>query len=59
MSEQDQAYYDALETSRRLGRTEGIDGALKTFNLSALLLPTDQAAGVAAIAGYPIVTGAF
>lgn len=56
-SEQNQIYYDALETSKRLGRVEGIDGALKAFNLDALLMPTRESSEIAAIAGYPIITG--
>lgn len=53
----DQAYFDALAADMDLGRTRGIDGALKKFNVDALVLPTDQASGPAAIAGYPVVTG--
>ncbi|KAJ3479278.1 hypothetical protein NLI96_g9169 [Meripilus lineatus] len=52
----DQAYFDALAADMDLGRTRGIDGALKKFNVDALVLPTDQASGPAAIAGYPVVT---
>ncbi|THV01105.1 amidase signature enzyme [Dendrothele bispora CBS 962.96] len=50
-------YFRALGFNHELGRTRGIDAALKQFNLDALVLP---AAGwttrPAAIAGYPIVT---
>ncbi|KAI0942921.1 hypothetical protein AcV7_002205 [Taiwanofungus camphoratus] len=53
---QDQAYYDALASDYHMGRAGGIDGALKRFNLDALLLPTSVADTPAAIAGYPIVT---
>ena len=35
------SYFKALATDEDLGRTRGIDGALKKFNLDALLLPTD------------------
>ncbi|KAI0062487.1 amidase signature enzyme [Artomyces pyxidatus] len=53
----DAAYYAALATNKDLGRTRGIDGALKKFNLDALLLPTDEhTPGPAAIAGYPVIT---
>ena len=53
----DQAYFDALAADKDLGQTRGIDAALKMFNLDALILPTSGAAGPAAIAGYPLVTG--
>lgn len=56
-TQQDQAYFDALETSKRLGRDEGIDGALKAFNLDGIIMPTSECSEIAAIAGYPIVTG--
>lgn len=55
----DNAYFAALAADERLGRTDGIDGALREFNIDALVLPTSGAAGPAAIAGYPIVTGAL
>lgn len=54
----DQAYFDALAADKDLGQTRGIDGTLKKFNLDALLLPSIVAPEPAAIAGYPIVTGA-
>lgn len=53
----DKAYFDAVAESKELGRTKGIDAALKLFKLDALVLPTDFAATPAAIAGYPLVTG--
>ena len=37
----DNAYHAALAANRDLGRTRGIDAALKDFNLDAILLPTD------------------
>ena len=52
-----QAYFDALAADKDLGQTRGIDATLKQFDLDALVLPTSGAAGPAAIAGYPIVTG--
>lgn len=55
----DQAYFDALAADKDLGQTRGIDGALKLFNIDALVLPTDEASGPAAIAGYPLVTGMY
>ena len=54
---QDQAYFDAIAADKDLGQTRGIDATLQMFNLGALILPTSGAAGPAAIAGYPIVTG--
>ncbi|KAI0030559.1 amidase signature enzyme [Vararia minispora EC-137] len=53
----DSAYFAALTADADLGRTRGIDGTLKKFNLDAILLPTDGFTSTpAAIAGYPIVT---
>lgn len=50
-------YEAALATDHELGRTQGIDAALKQFNLDALLLPAPGLTTTpAAIAGYPIVT---
>ena len=54
----DQAFFDAVAADKDLGATRGIDGTLQTFELDALLLPTDVSSTPAAIAGYPIVTGA-
>ena len=54
----DDAFFAALAADEDLGRTRGIDGTLKQFNLDAILLPTNGfTAGPAAIAGYPVVTG--
>ncbi|KAI0758841.1 amidase signature domain-containing protein [Fomes fomentarius] len=39
-----------------LGATGGIDAALQTFGVDALLMPTNVASGPAVIAGYPIVS---
>lgn len=68
----DPAYLEALAECRRLGRDEGIDGALRAYDLDALAMPTyppawkidlvngDHVTGAcaqpSAIAGYPIVT---
>ncbi|GJJ14619.1 hypothetical protein Clacol_008885 [Clathrus columnatus] len=50
-------YEIALAADHELGRTRGIDAALKQFNLDALVLPAPGLTTVpAAIAGYPIVT---
>ena len=54
----DQAFFDAVAADKDLGATRGIDATLQTFGLDALLLPTDVSSTPAAIAGYPIVTGA-
>ncbi|KAH9486285.1 Putative amidase [Psilocybe cubensis] len=58
------AYYEALALNRELGATRGIDGALKAYNLDALVLPAPGfvfpapgfVTGPPAIAGYPILT---
>ncbi len=68
----EQAYLDALAQNRRLGGKEGLDAALDTYKLDALIAPTGQPAwptdlrngdhflgassSPAAIAGYPLVT---
>ncbi|KAJ1303810.1 hypothetical protein OPQ81_008232 [Rhizoctonia solani] len=53
----DSTYYDALRNNYELGRERGIDGALRAYNLDALILPTNGYTSTpAAIAGYPIVT---
>ncbi|THH27687.1 hypothetical protein EUX98_g6506 [Antrodiella citrinella] len=53
---QDQAYFDALAADKDLGQTRGIDATLKKFNLDAILIPSNDASGPAAIAGYPVIT---
>lgn len=55
----DQAFFDALAADKDLGATRGIDATLQAFTLDALLLPTDVSSSPAAIAGYPIITGAL
>lgn len=53
-------YFEALAFDKDLGQTRGIDAALQQFKLDALVLPAPGFTTVpAAIAGYPIVTGAF
>ncbi|KAG9124190.1 hypothetical protein FRC07_012490 [Ceratobasidium sp. 392] len=53
----DSKYYAALRADYELGRTRGIDAALKAHSLDALLLPSNGwTTSPAAIAGYPIVT---
>lgn len=52
-------YFQALAFDKDLGQTRGIDAALQQFKLDALVLPAPGFTTVpAAIAGYPIVTGA-
>ncbi|KZT56008.1 amidase signature enzyme [Calocera cornea HHB12733] len=51
------SYYTALYDDYALGRTNGIDAALKEYNLDALIMPSPGYTTVpAAIAGYPIIT---
>jgi len=51
------SYYQSLAFGKELGATRGIDAALETYSLDALVLPAPgYATGPAAIAGYPIVT---
>jgi amidase len=68
----DQDYLDALETSHRISRTEGIDAVMDQHNLDALVAPTgspawptdlingDHFLGAsstpAAMAGYPLIS---
>jgi amidase len=68
----DKEYLDALETNHRLSRAEGIDAVMDQHQLDALIAPTGNPAwpidlvngdhftggssGVAAMAGYPLVT---
>ncbi|KAI0767645.1 amidase signature enzyme [Fomes fomentarius] len=52
----DQAFFDAIAFDKELGATRGIDAALQTFGVDALLMPANVASGPAAIAGYPIVS---
>ncbi|KZT56007.1 amidase signature enzyme [Calocera cornea HHB12733] len=50
-------YYEALFEDYKMGREDGIDYALKTYKLDALILPsTGRTTQPAAIAGYPIIT---
>lgn len=67
-----QEYLDAIASARRLARDEGIDWALRTYGIEALVAPTEVPAFVidrisgdrfrgytsqlAAVAGYPHVT---
>lgn len=48
---------DALQYNHNVSRTHGIDATLKKYNLDALIAPTEgYTSGVAAIAGYPMIT---
>ncbi|BFZ63301.1 hypothetical protein YB2330_004423 [Saitoella coloradoensis] len=53
-------FWAAYQANLYLGGPGGIDGALESMSveggLDALILPTDFAAGIAAIVGYPVVT---
>lgn len=68
----DPAYLEALETSQRLSRQEGLDAVIAEFELDAIIAPTGQptwpidlingdhflgaSSSPAAMAGYPLVT---
>ncbi|KZV72268.1 amidase signature enzyme [Peniophora sp. CONT] len=53
----DDKYYAALVENKDLGATRGIDGALKKYNINALVMPsTGYATKAPALAGYPIIT---
>ena len=53
------SFFESLAFDIELGQSQGIDAALKANNLDALVLPAPGLTTVpAAIAGYPIVTGA-
>ena len=52
----DRARYEADRAKDlKLARVEGIDGALKKYNLDALVFPGASGAAIAAKAGYPTV----
>jgi amidase len=58
--ERDRARWQAdREKDIRLGATHGIDEALKTHKLDALLFPGSNGAGIAAKPGYPTVIVPF
>ncbi|KAG8687222.1 hypothetical protein FRC11_007574, partial [Ceratobasidium sp. 423] len=53
----DSTYYAALGSNYEAGRKQGIDYALRTYDLDAIVLPSNGfAQTIAALAGYPIVT---
>jgi amidase len=49
-------FWQAYQYSSYLGGEGGVLGALKMYNLDALILPTDDSPGLPARAGLPIVT---
>ncbi|PCH36783.1 amidase signature enzyme [Wolfiporia cocos MD-104 SS10] len=55
---QDARFWAAVVAGYRAGREDGIDGALARHALDALLLPTVRASRPAAVAGYPVMSGA-
>ncbi|KAG6864455.1 hypothetical protein C0991_009382 [Blastosporella zonata] len=56
----DAAFFAALAANRDQGATRGIDSALQTHNLDALVIPTNGLTSTpAAMAGYPVVSGLF
>jgi amidase len=52
----DSQFWEAYQYSSYFGGEGGILGALKTYDLDALILPTDYSPGLPARAGLPIVT---
>ena len=52
----DSRFWKAYQYSSYFGGEGGVLGALKTYNLDALILPTDDSPGLPARAGLPIVT---
>jgi amidase len=58
--EADRARYEADRAKDlRLAGAEGIDGALKKYNLDALVFPGSSGAAIAAKAGYPTIIVPF
>lgn len=52
----DAQFWNAYQEDLYLGGPGGILGALETFNLDAVVLPTRTASGISAIIGAPVVT---
>ncbi|PIL28885.1 transporter [Ganoderma sinense ZZ0214-1] len=50
-----EAYFEAVVKAKDLAGKRGIDATLASFNLSALIMPSQVASAVPALAGYPIV----
>ena len=56
LTQESPEYLAAVAQNMYLGSDATILGALEQYDLDALIIPTSQSAGVAAIAGYPVVT---
>ena len=52
----DYRFWQAYQRTSYFGGEGGVLGALSTYNLDALILPTDYSPGVPALAGLPVVT---
>jgi len=52
----DYRFWQAYQYTSYFGGKGGVLGALKTYNLDALILPTDYSPGLPAAAGLPVVT---
>jgi amidase len=52
----DPRFWDAYQFTSYLGGEGGVTGALKAYDLDALILPTDYAYPIPAFAGLPVVT---
>jgi amidase len=52
----DPRFWQAYQYTTYFGGEGGVTGALKKFNLDALILPTDYSPGLPAYAGLPVVT---
>lgn len=56
LTQESPAYTAALAADKYLGSNATIEGDINMYGLDALIMPTSQAPGIAAIAGYPVVT---
>lgn len=52
----DYEFYAAYQEDLYLGGPGGILGALDTYNLDAVVIPSDVASGISAIIGAPVIT---
>jgi len=52
----DYRFWQAYQYTTYFGGAGGVTGALATYNLDALILPTDYSPGLPAYAGLPVVT---
>lgn len=52
----DYTFWSAYQYNQYLGGAGGLLGALSTYNLDAVVVPTRSASGISAIIGAPIVT---